>query len=101
DAPVLARRTISSALVSRNTIAVLGFADHSPAHDLDYFCRGLREELIHHLARISGLRILAVRAESAEDEASARGAAAIVIGGSVRRSTDRLRINLHVIDAAS
>src|SRR5438552_7910481 len=39
ETPVLVKRSISAALVSRNTIAVLPFADHSAARDLDYFCK--------------------------------------------------------------
>jgi TolB-like protein/Flp pilus assembly protein TadD len=102
DTPVLARRSISTLLVSRNTIAILGFDDHSASGDLGYFCKGLREELIHHLARITGLRILAPRNGAVDlDEPSTRGGAAIVIGGAVRQSGAQLRVNLHIIDAAS
>ena len=98
----LARRSMSAALVTRNTIAVLPFADHSVDTDLDFFCKGLRDELIHHLARIQGLRVLAARGESTNGEAgSVRPSAAIVISGSARRAGDRLRVNLHVIDSAS
>ena len=59
DAPVLVKRSISAALVSRNTVAVLPFADHSASSDLEYFCHGVREEIVHHLARLSSLRMLA------------------------------------------
>src|SRR5438094_3633342 len=38
----LPRRSIGAALVSRNTVTVLTFADHSAGGQLDYFCRGLR-----------------------------------------------------------
>ena len=60
DTPVLIKRSVAAALVSRNTVAVLPFADHSVERDLDYFCRGVREEIVHHLARFPSLRILAV-----------------------------------------
>ena len=30
------------------------FADHSPAQDLAYFCEGLRQEIIHRLAKLEG-----------------------------------------------
>jgi serine/threonine-protein kinase len=59
DTPVLVKRSIGAALVSRNTVAVLSFGDHSVDRDLDYFCRGVREEIIHRLARFASLRILA------------------------------------------
>ncbi len=52
----------------------------------------VRDELIHHLAQLPGLRILASRGEDASGELddSARGAA-VIVGGSVRQSGDRLR----------
>src|SRR5436190_10071564 len=74
---VLAKRTVGTALISRNTIAVLPFADHSTASGLDAFCKGLREAVVHHLTKLPGLRILARR-----DEPDT-GAAALVIEGSV------------------
>src|SRR3982750_4766794 len=95
DAPVLIKRSVAAALVSRNTVAVLPFADHSLEHDLDYFCRGVREEIVHHLARFPSLRILA------PDEPRATGdktEAAMIIGGSVRRSGERLRLTAQLID---
>jgi TolB-like protein/Flp pilus assembly protein TadD len=97
-APVLVRRSVAAALVSRNTIAVLPFADHSVEHDLDYFCRGVREEIVHRLARFSGLRILA------SDEPRVTGGAtdaAMIISGSVRRSGDRLRLTAQLVDGAT
>ena len=93
ETAVLVKRTISSALVSRNTIAVVPFADHSAGHDLDYFCRGLRDEIVHHLARFPSLRILA------SDSADTTGA--LMISGSVRRSGSRARITAQLIDGVS
>ncbi len=98
DAPVLIKRSVAAALVSRNTIAVLPFADHSADHDVEYFCRGVREEIVHHLARFSSLRILA------SDEPRATGdktEAAMIISGSVRRSGERLRVTAQLIDGAT
>src|SRR5580704_12450387 len=43
DAPVLTKRSVAVALVSRNTLAVMPFADHSLERDLQYFCLGVRE----------------------------------------------------------
>src|SRR5205823_12707103 len=51
DPALTPRRSIAATLANRNTIAVLPFADHSPAGDLDYFCKGLRQEIIHGLAK--------------------------------------------------
>jgi TolB-like protein/tetratricopeptide (TPR) repeat protein len=98
DTPVLIKRSVAAALVSRNTVAVLPFADHSGDHDLAYFCRGVREEIVDRLAKLSSLRILA------SDEPRATGdktEAAMIISGSVRRSGDRLRITAQLIDGAT
>src|SRR3954468_22118193 len=98
DAPVLIKRSVAAALVSRNTVAVLPFADHSGEHDLEFFCRGVREEIVHRLARFASLRILA------SDEPRATGDktdAAMIISGSVRRSGDRLRTTAQLIDGAT
>ena len=98
ETPVLVKRSISAALVSRNTVALQPFTDLSVEHDLDYFCRGVRDEIVHRLSMFSSLRILA------SDEGQARGEktnAAMIIGGSVRRSGDRLRVTAQLVDGAS
>ena len=98
DTPVLIKRSVAAALVSRNTVAVLPFADHSVDHDLEFFCRGVREEIVHRLARFSSLRILA------SDEPRTTGDktdAAMIVAGSVRRSGDRLRTTAQLIDGAT
>jgi len=93
DTPVLVRRSIAAAFASRNTIVVAPFADHTAARNLDYFCKGLREEIIHHLTRFPNLRILA------SDTAEASGA--LLISGSVRHSGQVVRITAQLIDGTS
>jgi TolB-like protein/Tfp pilus assembly protein PilF len=98
DTPVLIKRSVAAALVSRNTVAVLPFADHSVDRDLEYFCRGVREEIVHHLARFPSLRILA------SDEPRVTGDktdAAMIISGSVRQSGERLRVTAQLVDGAT
>jgi serine/threonine-protein kinase len=98
DAPVLIKRSVATALVSRNTVAILPFADYSNERDLGYFCRGLRDEIVDHLARFPSLRILA------SDEPRVTGDktdAAMIISGSVRRSANRLRLTAQLIDGAT
>jgi TolB-like protein/Flp pilus assembly protein TadD len=103
DEPAAGKRSVSAALVSRNTIAVLPFADHTLDRSLDAFCKGVGDELVHHLAQLPGLRLLARRADDGSDDATeaAHTVAALVIEGSVRRSGDRLRIGVQLIDAES
>lgn len=90
------RRSLGAALISRNTVAVLPFADHSPHGDLDYFCRGLRQEIVDGLAKIAGLRVLAW------DEAAPKSTdAAMIVTGSVRSAATTMRISTQLIDSAS
>jgi TolB-like protein/Flp pilus assembly protein TadD len=104
DPGVSGRRSLGAAFAGQNTIAVLPFADYSANGDLDYFCRGLRQEIIHVLARMEALRILTGRPDSGGDDRAVvgdGGAAAMVVSGGVRRSGDRLRITIHLIDNAT
>src|SRR6187431_116577 len=55
DTNLSPRRSIGAALVSRNTVAVLPFADHSAGGELQYFSKGLRQEIIHRLAKLETL----------------------------------------------
>ena len=41
------------------SIAVLPFVDLSQAHDQEYFCDGISEEIVDALAKIEGLRVVA------------------------------------------
>src|SRR5262245_28122537 len=75
-APVFRRRegtapikpSLSATLVSRNTVAVLPFADYSPGATLHYFCRGLRDEIVHTLTSFKTLRVLASAPDDAADQ---------------------------------
>ncbi len=96
ETPVLLRRSIGAAVVSRNTVAILRFADHSVGRDLEYICRGVREEIVHHLARLSSLRLLA----SDEPQVVEDAEPALIISGSARRSGDRLRLTATLVDGA-
>src|SRR6478735_5412945 len=68
-----ARRSLGATLAGQNTIAVLPFADLSPARELDYFCEGLRQETIHRLARLDALRVLTTAAGEAGPAAPGDG----------------------------
>jgi TolB-like protein/Flp pilus assembly protein TadD len=86
------------------SVAVLPFADLSPARDQEYFCDGLAEELIAALARLRGVRV-ASRTSSFQFRGS--GADVRVIGerlgvgavleGSVRRAGERLRVSVQLV----
>ena len=100
DAPA-AKRSLTATLVGRNTVAVLPLADDSPGGSLDYFCHGLRDEIVHALTSIKALRVLAVRRDETEGQATDREEAALLITGGVRSARDRLRVTIHLVDGAS
>ncbi len=89
------------------SIAVLPFADLSPARDQEYFCDGLAEELIAALARIRGVRV-ASRTSSFQFRGSGTDVRAIgerlgvgaVLEGSVRRAGDRLRVSVQLVSTS-
>jgi TolB-like protein/DNA-binding winged helix-turn-helix (wHTH) protein/Tfp pilus assembly protein PilF len=90
------------------SVAVLRFADLSPAGDQAYFADGLAEEILYLLAQSPDLRVTA-RTSSfafAPDEADVATIArkldvAYVLEGSVRREENHLRITMQLIDGSS
>jgi serine/threonine protein kinase/tetratricopeptide (TPR) repeat protein len=89
------------------SVAVLPFADMSPAHDQEYFCDGIAEEIINALTQLEGLRVTARTSSFAfkgklEDvrEIGGRLGVGAVLEGSVRKAGERLRITVQLIDVA-
>jgi TolB-like protein/Tfp pilus assembly protein PilF len=90
------------------SIAVLPFADLSPALDNQYFSDGLTEEVINALARVDGLQ---VAARTSTFALRGRGLSVREVGhalrvrtvmeGSVRKAGDRLRITATLVDVES
>jgi TolB-like protein/Tfp pilus assembly protein PilF len=103
-APDASPATVAPALPS---VAVLPFADGSPARDQGYFCDGLADELIDALTRVEGLRV-AARSSSFQyrsrpvdaREAGRRMNVATVLDGSVRKDGARLRIGVQLVNVA-
>ncbi|RPI99639.1 MAG: protein kinase, partial [Candidatus Aminicenantes bacterium] len=89
------------------SIAVLPFADMSRERDQGYFCDGIAEEIINALCRIQGLRV-ASRTGSFQFKDGAADLREIgnalrvdnILEGSVRKSDDRLRITVQLIEAS-
>jgi adenylate cyclase len=97
----------SAAMGPSSAIAVLPFTDMSPDRNLDHLCDGLAEELIDALTHIEGLRV-AARTSSFQFRGShdlrdvgRRLAVNSLLEGSIRKSGDRLRITVQLIDAES
>ena len=89
-------------------LAVLPLANISPDPDDEYFADGMTEELISRLSRVSGLDVIA-RTSVMQYKGKATGIADIgrdlnvntVLEGSVRKSGDKMRITMQLIDVAS
>lgn len=94
------KRSLTAALASRNTVTVLPMQDDSPGGTLHYFCRGLRDEIVHALTSIKALRVLATRTEDSGDETGTEDAALVIRGG-VRSARERLRVTIQLVDGAS
>jgi len=102
-APVLQAET---APVS--TIAVLPFANLSADPGNEFFCDGLSEELINGLTRLRELRVVAHSSSFSFKgrnldvrEIGRRLGVKSILEGSVRKSGDRLRISVQLIDTAA
>ena len=103
----LFNRSAVSGVDNLNSIAVLPFAHLSSDPDDEYFCDGLADELLNALAKIDGLKV-AARTSSFSFKGKNTDIAEIarklgvrsVLEGSVRKSGERLRISVQLIDAA-
>ena len=89
------------------SIAVLPFADMSREKDQGYFCEGIAEEIINALCRIQGLRVASRTGSFQFKDLSAdlreignRLRVETVLEGSVRKSDNRLRITVQLVEAA-
>lgn len=102
EAPA-AKRSLTAALVGRNTVAVLPWADYSAGGTLDYFCSGLRDEIVQALTSLKALKVVALRPGGPGDSETGteRPDAALLITGGVRSARDQLRVTTHLVDGAS
>jgi len=88
------------------SIAVLPFADLSPAKDQDWMCDGIAEEIIDALCTVTGLRI-ASRSSSFQFKGKSAAAQAMaaalgvstLLEGSVRKLDDRLRVSARLVSS--
>jgi len=88
-------------------IAVLPFVNLSSDPDVEYFGDGLAEELIDAFVRLAPVRVVArtsafsFKGSQADvREIADRLGANLVLEGSVRKSANRLRISVRLVDAA-
>jgi adenylate cyclase len=92
----------------KTRIAVLPFANISPDPNDEFFADGLTEELIANLSLVPGLKVIARTSvlgyKKAEKKVAAIGKeldVGTVVEGSVRRSANKIRVTVQVIDVAT
>jgi TolB-like protein/DNA-binding winged helix-turn-helix (wHTH) protein/Flp pilus assembly protein TadD len=101
-----ARNAANASSLNNASIAVLPFADMSPAKDQEYFSDGLSEQLINDLAKVSGLKVVGRSSafqfkgknEDLRDVGRKLGVAN-VLEGSVRREGNHVRITAELTKA--
>jgi TolB-like protein/Flp pilus assembly protein TadD/tRNA A-37 threonylcarbamoyl transferase component Bud32 len=101
--PAITTGAVASASPS---VAVLPFADRSPAQDQEYFTDGLTEELINALAKLPDLRV-AGRTSSFQfkdqtadlREIGEKLNVSTILEGSVRKAGDQVRISAQLVNA--
>ena len=92
---------------AKNSIAILPFANIGNEAENEYFCEGLAEELLNALAKIEDLKV-AARTSAFSFKNKNVGMSEIgktlnvktILEGSVRRSGNRLRISVQLVNAA-
>jgi TolB-like protein/DNA-binding winged helix-turn-helix (wHTH) protein/Flp pilus assembly protein TadD len=102
----LVRHRANTPALRNNSIAVLPFADISPAKDQEYFSDGLAEQLINDLAKVPGLKVIGRSSafqfkgkNEDERDVGRKLGVANVLEGSVRREGDHVRITTELIKA--
>ena len=90
----------------QKSIAVLPFVDLSQAHDQEYFCDGISEEILDALAKVESLRVVArtssfsFKGKNADvGEIAQKLNVQNVLEGSLRREGNRIRITAQLINA--
>jgi TolB-like protein/predicted Zn-dependent protease len=94
------------AAIHDKSIAVLPFVDMSEKQDQEYFADGMAEEILDLLAKIPGLKVIG-RTSSFQFKGQTQDLRSIgtklgvayVLEGSVRKSSDRLRVTAQLINS--
>ncbi len=95
----------STALFDKRRVAVLPFTNMSPVKEDEYFADGLTEELISTMSRIGGLKVIARTSvmgykggQKKIGEIAKELEVGAILEGSVRKSGDKARITVQLID---
>jgi adenylate cyclase len=95
-------------LPDKPSIAVLPFTNESGDHEQEYFSDGITEDLITDLSRLPGLFVIARNSSftykgkpTKLQDVSKELGVKYVLGGSVRKAADRVRISAQLADATT
>jgi len=107
--PTPARETAAAtAAIERGALAVMPFDNISPDQETDYFSDGLTEELIARLSLVSEIDLVSRWAskqlKERKHDVRAIGnelGARYIVGGSVRRFQDSVRITVQLVDVGT
>jgi TolB-like protein/Flp pilus assembly protein TadD len=95
----------AEASIERGALAVLPFDNISPDSETDYFSDGLTEELIARLSLVSEIDLISrwasMQFKGARQDIKAIGrelGARYIVGGSVRRFRDSVRVTVQLVD---
>jgi TolB-like protein/Tfp pilus assembly protein PilF len=96
----------TAAPISDKSIAVLPFTDMSEKKDQEYFADGMAEEVADLLSKIPGLRVIgrtsAFQFKGKTGDLRSMGSALgahFIVEGSVRRTADRIRVSVQLINS--
>jgi adenylate cyclase len=102
---LIGKKGITPQAAPKKSVAVLSFADLSPAKDREYLCDGIAETLINALSRIQELRVPAAtsafsfKGKGADiKEIGQKLAVEAVLEGSIQIAGERLRVNAQLIN---
>jgi TolB-like protein/DNA-binding winged helix-turn-helix (wHTH) protein len=102
------RTPLSSSALSARTIAVLPFDSISAEVSDGYLAQGVPEMILNRLSHMEGLAVIARTSSFAlptramdSREIGRRLNSGYLVGGSVQREGDRLRVNVQLVDAST
>jgi len=91
---------------SEKSIAILPFADLSPARDQEYFCDGIQEEILTRLSKIRELKVISrtstQRFKSAPPnlpQIAKQLGVANILEGTVQKADNQVRVHVQLISA--
>ena len=94
--------------MTRQSIAVLPLSHRGPDEEDAFFVDGIHEDILTHLSKIPGLKVISRtsvmqyrEAPSTIREIGEELDVATILEGSVQRAGDRVRVNVQLIDAAT